>query len=97
MNEYRNLVESLTTMIMTHRLRYPKQINLSEEFRAALKKEVSRHQQMFGESNEPLNNFEDKLLKALKFEIFEHCGHCHSGEKDAKKIRKMRKQSPTKR
>ena len=88
-NEFKALVESFTTMVTTQRLRYPRQIEFSGEFKEALKKEILKHKSLT-ESNEPINNFEEKFLKAIRFELFEHCGHCGVGPKHASKTSKMR-------
>ena len=91
-NEFKQLVESFTTMVTTQRLRYPRQIEFSYEFKDALKKEIAKHKSLT-ESQEPINNFEEKFLKAIRFELFEHCGHCHKGTKTTSKAKKMRPKS----
>ena len=93
MDTFNQLVESVSTVLITQRLRYPRQITLSEEFKTSLKKELARHEGMIKESNQPILNFSDKFLKALRLELYEHCGHCGVGEKNASKTRKMRPKS----
>lgn len=72
MNEFELLLESInTTLKQTKILRYPRQIQLSEEFTRALVKEVSRHMQILDESKQPIKELTEKFLKALKFELTE--------------------------
>lgn len=84
MNKFDKLFESLTTIKTTKVIRYPKQIQLSEEFLKSLKAEVLRHN-ILDESQEPIRDFEEKFLKALRFHIKEHCGHCHKMKRKRKK------------
>lgn len=78
------LCESLLTIKQTKTIRYPKQIQLSEEFISALKKEIKKFDTI-SESKEPVRDFENKFLKALSFYIKEHCGHC--GVKGKEKVK----------
>jgi len=71
-NEFETLCESInTTLKQTQVLRYPKQIQFSEEFAKALAKEVSRHMQIIDEAKQPIKDLPEKFLKALKFELVE--------------------------
>jgi hypothetical protein len=71
-NEFEQLCESLiTTLRQTTLLRYPRQIQLSEEFRNALTREINRHMQILDESQQPIRDLPEKFLKALKFELTE--------------------------
>ena len=70
-NKFKELYESINTIKLTKILRYPKQIQLSEEFKNALTKEISRHKQILDESNQPIKDLPEKFLKALKFELTE--------------------------
>lgn len=69
---FETLCESInTTLKQTKILRYPKQIQFSEEFSKALTKEVTRHLQIIDESKQPIRDLPEKFLKALKFELVE--------------------------
>lgn len=71
-NKFVELYESInTTLRQTKILRYPKQIQFSEEFTKALTKEVSRHMQIIDEAKQPIRDLPEKFLKALKFELVE--------------------------
>jgi hypothetical protein len=71
-NEFKDLCESVNvTLRQTKIMRYPKQIQFSEEFAKALSKEVSRHMQILDESKQPIKDLPEKFLKALKFELVE--------------------------
>ena len=71
-NDFETMCESLnTTLRQTKILRYPKQIQFSEEFTRALTKEVTRHLQIIDESKQPIRDLPEKFLKALKFELVE--------------------------
>lgn len=72
MRNYNELCEAVT-MKKTIVTRYPKQIRLSEEFQAALKSEVTRFTQLTegDEDTQPIRNFNEKFIKALKFELDE--------------------------
>lgn len=71
-NEFEHLYESISnTLIQRKILRYPKQIQLSEEFKKSLSKEIARHMQVIDESQQPIRDLPEKFLKALKFELFE--------------------------
>ena len=71
MKKFLKLCESLSTIKKTTTIRYPKQIQISEEFKAALKKEMSRIQSLIQESKQPIINFTEKFIKALRFHIVE--------------------------
>lgn len=70
---FNELFESFypTTMKLITRVRYPKQIQFSEEFITALGKEFKRLQTI--EENEteqqttPIKNYKEKFLKAVNF------------------------------
>jgi len=71
-NGFETLYESInTTLKQTKVLRYPKQIQFSEDFTKALAKEVARHMQILDESKQPIRDLPEKFLKALKFELVE--------------------------
>ncbi len=71
-NEFEELYESISsTLKQTQVLRYPKQIQFSEEFTRALSKEVARHMSIIDESQQPIRDLPEKFLKALKFELTE--------------------------
>ena len=71
-NEFGTLLESLNmTLKQTKILRYPRQIQFSEDFSKALTKEVARHMQILDESKQPIRDLPEKFLKALKFELVE--------------------------
>ena len=71
-NEFEELCESInTTLKQTKILRYPKQIQFSEEFSRALSREVARHLDIIDESQQPIRDLPEKFLKALKFELIE--------------------------
>jgi len=71
-NDFEKLYEAANiTLRQTKVMRYPRQIQLSEEFMTALKKEVDKHTEVIDESQAPIRNFPDKFLKALKFELSE--------------------------
>ena len=70
-NKFKELCESINIIRLTKILRYPKQIQLSEEFKAALSKEIARHKQIIDESKQPIRDLPEKFLKALKFELTE--------------------------
>ena len=71
-NEFGTLLESLNlTLRQTKILRYPRQIQFSEDFSKALSKEVARHMQILDESKQPIRDLPEKFLKALKFELTE--------------------------
>lgn len=71
-NEFETLCESIsTTLKQTKILRYPKQIQFSEEFTKALTREVARHMQIIDESQQPIRELSEKFLKALRFELTE--------------------------
>jgi len=70
--KFEQVVEHLypTTMKLITRVRYPKQIQFSEEFQNALNKEFARLQMV--EENEveqpqPIRNYKEKFLKAVNF------------------------------
>ena len=72
MKKFDVLFESFypTTMKLITRVRYPKQIQFSEEFQTALKKEFSRLQTLKeneAEAPQPIRNYRDKFLKAVNF------------------------------
>jgi hypothetical protein len=73
MDNFEKLYESANkTLRQTKIFRYPKQIQLSEEFIQALEKEVKAHTEILDEDNhQPIRNFSEKFLKALKFEVSE--------------------------
>jgi len=73
MNEYNKICESIMTMKTTSVTRYPKQIQLSEEFLSALKSEIDRITVLDESDKDPIRNFQDKFLKALKFEVSAKC------------------------
>jgi len=57
-------------MKLITRVRYPKQIQFSEEFHIALKKEFQRLQTLEENEDEqslPIRNYRDKFLKAVNF------------------------------
>jgi hypothetical protein len=59
-----------TTMKLIKRVRYPKQIQFSEEFHNALKKEFTRLQtveESEAEQPQPIKNYRDKFVKAVNF------------------------------
>jgi len=87
MKKFRELCEALeiTTMVQTKRLRYPKQIKLSEEFLNSLKREIVKHQTIDESKELPIMNFKEKFLKAITFHLAEHCGHCGVPKKKMKK------------
>ena len=93
MAEYEELCESILTLRTTKLSRYPRQIQLSEEFLQALKGEVDRFMVIDEDKEKPIRKFEEKFMKALRFEIVEHCGQCH---KDKKKKRNGSKPRSTK-
>jgi serine/threonine-protein kinase RIO1 len=71
-DKFDSIVESFypSTMKFVTRVRYPKQIQFSEEFQTALKKEFSRLQTLKEnetESPQPIRNYRDKFLKAVNF------------------------------
>lgn len=71
-NNFSHLCEAVsTTLKQTKILRYPKQIQLSEEFMKALSKEVAKHVKILDESQSPIKDFPEKFLKALRFELVE--------------------------
>lgn len=71
-NEFEQLYESLiTTLKQTKIMRYPRQIQLSEEFLKALSKEVNKHMDILDESQQPIRDLPEKFLKALQFELKE--------------------------
>ena len=88
MAEYEKMCESILTLKTTLVSRYPKQIQLSEEFLTTLKKEINRFMVIDESEQAPIQNFEDKFLKALRFEIVEHCGHCHEPKKEKTNAKK---------
>ena len=70
--KFEQIVESLypTTMKLITRVRYPKQIQFSEEFISALNKEFARLQMVEeseAEQPQPIKNYKDKFLKAVSF------------------------------
>lgn len=70
--DFETICESInTTLKQTKIIRYPKQIQFSEEFNKALAKEVARHMQILDESKQPIRDLPEKFLKALKFELVE--------------------------
>ncbi len=70
--DFETLCESISnTLKQTQVLRYPRQIQFSEEFTAALTKEVARHMSILDESQQPIRDLPEKFLKALKFELTE--------------------------
>jgi len=77
MANYEKMCESILTLKTTYVSRYPKQIQLSEEFQQALRCEIDRFMIIDEDKKEPIRNFEEKFLKALKFEITEKCGKNH--------------------
>jgi hypothetical protein len=57
-------------MKLIKRVRYPKQIQFSEEFHNALKKEFNRLQtveESEAEQPQPIKNYRDKFVKAINF------------------------------
>ena len=71
-NKFDTLVESFypTTIKLITRIRYPKQIQFSEEFHTALNKEFARLQtveESEAELPQPIKNYKDKFLKAVSF------------------------------
>ena len=78
---YKQLCESILTMKTTKVSRYPKQIQLSEEFQQALKNEIVRFTVIDEDKDQPIRNFEEKFLKALHFEITEQCKTLDEGKK----------------
>lgn len=69
---FESLCESInTTLKQTKIFRYPRQIQFSEDFSKALKKEVARHLHIIDESKQPIRDLPEKFLKALKFELVE--------------------------
>jgi len=86
------LCEALTQIKTTKILRYPKQINLSKEFLESLEKEVKRHLVIDESTELPIQNLNEKMLKAINFHIIdirEHCGHC--GKKKHVRVIKRKK------
>lgn len=71
MKKFEKLLESLETIKQVKILRYPKQIQLSEDFKRSLAKELVRQQALIKESNGSIVNFDEKFLKALKFFLYE--------------------------
>jgi hypothetical protein len=73
MNKFNQLFESFypATMKLVTRVRYPKQIQFSEEFITALGKEFKRLQTIEENESEqqvtPIRNYKDKFLKAVNF------------------------------
>jgi hypothetical protein len=70
--KFEQVVESLypTTMKLITRVRYPKQIQFSEEFQTALTKEFARLQMVEeneSEQPQPIRNYKEKFLKAVNF------------------------------
>jgi hypothetical protein len=71
--KFNTLVESFfpTTLKLVTRVRYPKQIQFSQEFHEALKKEYQRLQTIEEKETEqqiaPIRNYRDKFLKAVNF------------------------------
>jgi len=62
------VAEQFSTIQKTTRLRYPRQIQFSEEFMAAIEKEY--YTQVLKESPEaPIRNRPEKFMKALKFVV----------------------------
>lgn len=68
MSEFDKLCENLGVMKVVKRERYPREINLSEEFLEALKKEFYHHK-LEEDSEKPIRNYSDKFQKALRFHI----------------------------
>lgn len=71
-NKFDTLVESFypTTIKLITRIRYPKQIQFSEEFHTALIKEFNRLQtveESEAEQPQPIKNYKDKFIKAVNF------------------------------
>ena len=59
-----------TTIKLITRVRYPKQIQFSEEFVSALNKEYARLQTVAESEDaqlQPIRNYRDKFLKAINF------------------------------
>ena|SRR4030067_1248993 len=69
MKKFQKLCESLSVIKKTTIIRYPKQIQLSEEFRLALDKEIQRFATLIEESKQPINNLTEKFVKALRFHV----------------------------
>jgi hypothetical protein len=73
MSKFNQIFESFypTTMKFVTRVRYPKQIQFSEEFITALGKEFKRLQTLEEKESEqqvtPIRNYKDKFLKAVNF------------------------------
>lgn len=72
MKSFDELFESFypTTMKLIKRVRYPKQIQFSEEFHIALQKEFNRLQtveESATEQPQPIKNYRDKFVKAINF------------------------------
>jgi len=57
----------------------------------ALQNEIDRFMVIDEDKQEPIRNFEEKFLKALKFEITEKCGRPHKKNKQATQIPKRSK------
>lgn len=70
MKKFQTLLESLSVIKKTTVMRYPKQIKLSEEFQTALRKEITRHCSLT-ESKQVIPNFDEKFLKAIRFQLYE--------------------------
>jgi hypothetical protein len=69
--QFNELCEESTMSLTTKKtIRYPKQIQLSEEFLSAFKSEVERFN-ILDESTDPIHNFSAKFLKALQIELVE--------------------------
>lgn len=68
MNNFEELCESFGVIKTVKRERYPKEIQLSEEFLEALKKEYYKLK-LEESSEKPIRNYSDKFNKALRFEI----------------------------
>jgi len=69
MKKFINLCESLSVIKKTTVMRYPKQIQISKEFVESLGKELERFFGLLKESKQPVNNFTEKFLKALRFHV----------------------------
>jgi cysteinyl-tRNA synthetase len=73
-SQFDTLIEGFlpSTIRVVTRTRYPKQIQFSEEFMTAVKKEYARLQTVTesgeeGQAPVPIKNYKEKFLKALNF------------------------------
>jgi hypothetical protein len=68
MSEFEKLCENFGVMKVVKRERYPREIQLSEEFLSALKKEFFHHK-LEEDSSRPIKNYSEKFQKALRFHL----------------------------